>query len=193
MNPTAIEMDRRAPMAGSLKAIEDETGHTPLARLDLRQRGAWSRMWLKLEWCNPNRSIKDRTAMGLLGSLHDRGLLTPRTRLVESTSGNLGVALAAAARRLGVGFIAVVDPKASPQTVAAMRSAGARVDVVHDTDLTGGYLHARLARVQALLADGDEHLVWPDQYHNPAGPWIHYPPRHRRSTGRCADGWMPSW
>jgi len=168
----------RTRMPRVLAAIENEIGNTPLARLDVRAHGRWLPIHLKLEWWNPTGSIKDRTAAGLVSGLVHSGALTPRSRLVESTSGNLGVAVASMARRLGVGFVAVVDPKASPRNVARMRAAGATVETVHDRDRVGGYLLARLDRVRALLEAGDQDLVWLDQYHSPAGPDMHY-----RTTG----------
>jgi 2,3-diaminopropionate biosynthesis protein SbnA len=173
-NPARLATGPRTGISRALESIEAETGNTPLARLDLRLRGDWRSVHLKLEWWNPTGSIKDRTAVGLVQQLNTVGELTPRTRLIESTSGNLGVALASIARRLGIEFVAVVDPKASPRNVARMRAAGALIERVHDRDLMGGYLLARLDRVRALLERGGHELVWTDQYHNPAGPGMHY-------------------
>jgi len=164
----------RTSISRELKAIGQTIGNTPLIRLDLKLRGVWRSIYLKLEWWNPAGSIKVRTAVGLLNQLNDDGVLTPRTRLVESTSGNLGVALAFLARRLGIEFVAVVDPKISKRSVAQMRAAGALVDAVTEADPDGGYLAARLARVRTLLAADGHDLAWPDQYHNDAGPQMHY-------------------
>jgi hypothetical protein len=69
-------------------------GRTPLVDVALRVDGRWRRVGLKLESHNPAGSIKDRTAYSLIRSLECMEELRPGDRLVESTSGNLGVALA---------------------------------------------------------------------------------------------------
>lgn len=67
---------------------------TPLLRLNVAHRGRVRRLGLKLEDHGPTGSVKDRSAVGLLRSLHDERPLVPGTVVVESTSGNLGLALA---------------------------------------------------------------------------------------------------
>ena len=158
----------------ALSTVLEAIGRTPLVRLNRVVGDVRPPVYLKLEWWNPTGSIKDRTAIGLVRQLNTAGELTPSTRLVESTSGNLGVALASITRRLGLEFVAVVDPKASPRNVARMRAAGALIESVHDADPMGGYLLARLDRVRTLLDQGGDELVWTDQYHSPAGPGMHY-------------------
>ena len=106
--------------------------------------------------------------------------------LVESTSGNLGVALASAARALGISFTAVVDPSLSPVLAERMTGLGAELSEVSRRDAQGGYLSARLDRVAALLA-AEPALVWTDQYHNPANPLAHCqgtgPELHKQAPG----------
>jgi N-(2-amino-2-carboxyethyl)-L-glutamate synthase len=127
---------------------------------------------LKLESANQWGSIKDRTALGLVISVANR-LDDPGATLIESTSGNLGVALAAIAKNLGRRFVAVVDPHLSPALAAKMIQAGAQLEYVTQPDRQGGYLDARLARVAQLL-ETVPGAVWTDQYHNPANPLAHY-------------------
>ena len=147
-------------------------GDTPLVRVALVVGGRRRPVHLKLEGANPCGSLKDRTAASLLDDLERRGALAPGSILVESTSGNLGVALAWLARRRGYRFVAVVDPKTTPENVARMRRLGARVERVVTPDATGGYLLSRLERVRELCATS-EAFVWPDQYTNPANPRAH--------------------
>jgi N-(2-amino-2-carboxyethyl)-L-glutamate synthase len=147
-------------------------GDTPLVRVALVVGGRRRPVHLKLEGANPCGSLKDRTAASLLDDLERRGALAPGSILVESTSGNLGVALAWLARRRGYRFVAVVDPKTTPENVARMRRLGARVERVVKPDATGGYLLSRLERVRELCATS-EAFVWPDQYTNPANPRAH--------------------
>jgi 2,3-diaminopropionate biosynthesis protein SbnA len=132
---------------------------------------------LKLEGHNPGGSIKDRTALSLIESLGRRGALRPGAIVIDSTSGNLGVALAMIARARGYEFVAVVDPKTTDENLAKMRAMGAQIDLVGQRDENGGYLLSRLARVRELCASSDA-FVWTDQYSNPANPAAHL-----RSTG----------
>jgi N-(2-amino-2-carboxyethyl)-L-glutamate synthase len=147
-------------------------GDTPIARIALTIRGRTRTVHLKLEGANPCGSLKDRTAASLVDDLERRGLLHHGSVLVESTSGNLGVALAWIARRRGYRFVAVVDPKATPENLIRLRRLGARIELVETPDEAGGYLLSRLQRVRELCASSDA-LVWPDQYSNPANPRAH--------------------
>ena len=147
-------------------------GGTPLRPVAFRIRGTSRIVHLKLEGANPCGSLKDRTAQSLLDDLEQRGLLARDSILVESTSGNLGVALAWLARRRGYRFVAVIDPKTTPENVARLRMLGGRIELVETPDPAGGYLLARIERVRRLCASSADY-VWPDQYANPANPRAH--------------------
>ncbi|MBB6040037.1 pyridoxal-phosphate dependent enzyme [Phytomonospora endophytica] len=133
-------------------------------------------MRLKLEAENPWGSIKDRTARSLLDELEKSAPLEPGAMIVESSSGNAGVALAALSRQRGYRFTAVVDPRTSPANIQNMKKYGALVDIVTDPDEYGGYLLTRLKRVEELVKERGYH--WTDQYSSPANPEVHY-----RETG----------
>jgi cysteine synthase A len=147
-------------------------GNTPIVRVELRLAGSARPVHLKLEGANACGSLKDRTAASLVADLERRGLLQRASCIVESTSGNLGVSLAWIARASGYGFVAVVDPKTTPENLSRLRRLGARIERVEMPDKAGGYLLSRLARVRELLASSDR-FVWPDQYTNPANPRAH--------------------
>lgn len=147
-------------------------GNTPVAKITFTVRGRRRLVHLKLEGANPCGSLKDRTAASLIADLEQRGALTAGSTLVESTSGNLGIALAAIARRRGYRFVAVVDPKTTPENMRRLRRLGARVVCADKPDAAGGYLLSRLERVHELCASSDA-VVWPDQYSNPANPRAH--------------------
>ncbi len=160
---------------------------TPLAEVELVIEGRPRRVRLKLESGNRWGSSKDRTALGLLGALEASGELQPGATVVESSSGNLGVALAAFTRQRGYGFVAVVDPRVSAANLRAMAELGARLELADEPDDQGGYLLARLQRVQELVdADG---YAWTNQYGHPANPGIHYaetaPELWRQSSDAC--------
>jgi N-(2-amino-2-carboxyethyl)-L-glutamate synthase len=145
---------------------------TPLVPVRLVVAGALRTIHLKLEGANPGGSLKDRTAAALVDDLEQRGELRRGSILVESTSGNLGVALARLARARGYGFVAVVDPKTTPENVERMRSFGARVERVEEPDGAGGFVLSRIERVRGLCAES-ERYAWPNQYENPANPRAH--------------------
>jgi 2,3-diaminopropionate biosynthesis protein SbnA len=148
-------------------------GNTPMRTISLLVGGVWRRVSLKLEGCNPAGSSKDRTAQALIANLKRRGLLKHSSIVVESTSGNLGVSLAYQCGKLGYQFLAVIDPKTSPEIRNRIHSLGARLEIVQEQDENGGYLLSRLKRVRELCAQSSAYL-WTDQYSNPANPAAHF-------------------
>src|SRR5690242_15364560 len=102
-------MGRAMNLRQALASFQADLGRTPLVPVQLTVGGRQHTCYLKLEWFNPTGSIKDRTAYGLLKDLVSRDRLHPDSVLVESTSGNLGVALAHYASRLRIEFVAIVD------------------------------------------------------------------------------------
>jgi N-(2-amino-2-carboxyethyl)-L-glutamate synthase len=130
-------------------------------------------VYLKLEGMNPTRSMKDRTAYGLIRALEEQGKLHPQSTLVESTSGNLGVALARLCQLKGMRFLAVVDPKTTRENMARMQDFDAQMAMVQEIDTSGGYLLTRLACIHQLVEEHPDYL-WTDQYTNPANPHIHF-------------------
>ncbi len=151
----------------------------------MRVAGEARKVWLKLEGTNPSGSVKHRTALGLVRQLEDEGRIGPGQVLVESTSGNLGIALAHVAHQRGLSFHAVVDPKVQQPLLAQIRAMGATVEIVQEADSQGSYLEARLARVRELVTSSA--YVWTNQYENPANPAAHAtttgPELSRQSTG----------
>lgn len=119
----------------------------------------------KLEMLNPFGSMKDRPARFIVEEGLRTGRLCPGMRLVESTSGNLGVALAVAAKLRGLTFTAVVDPNTSPTNLRLLELFGAEVDMVTELDDAGGYLQSRVARARQL-AESLPDAVWVNQYAN---------------------------
>jgi 2,3-diaminopropionate biosynthesis protein SbnA len=155
----------------TLHKLRTSIGRTPLARIVVRIDGTPRDVHLKLESANPYGSLKDRTAWSLVQSI---GLerLRHSPALVASTSGNLGLALAAIARLAGVRFIAVVDPCLPPGICREMRAQGAQLETVSAPDPQGGYLGSRLRRVQELCTAMPGCLV-ADQYCSSANPAAH--------------------
>jgi N-(2-amino-2-carboxyethyl)-L-glutamate synthase len=148
-------------------------GNTPIESIYLMLGGEPRKIYLKMESENPTGSVKDRTAYGLLQSLETQGRLYPGAVVVESTSGNLGVALSFLCKIKGYRFIAVIDPKTTQENIARMQTLDAEIEMVEQPDENGGYLLSRLRRVRELCERNDNY-VWTDQYSNPANPLIHY-------------------
>lgn len=101
------------------------------------------------------------------------GTLGPDTVLVESSSGNSGVALSTIAASHGIPFVCITDPRCNPAAVKLMRALGADVRIVEKAHPEAGYLQARLDAVAALCAADDRYL-WLNQYANPANWLTHY-------------------
>ncbi|AOS63791.1 2,3-diaminopropionate biosynthesis protein SbnA [Actinoalloteichus hymeniacidonis] len=130
-------------------------------------------MHLKCEGFNFAGSIKIKAALEMVQAAERAGVLHPGGTLVESSSGNLGVALSTIAANLGYRFICVTDPRCAPTSVTMMRALGAEVHVVRQPDGRGGYLGTRIARVRELCA-ADPELIWLNQYANPGNWRAHY-------------------
>jgi cysteine synthase A len=130
-------------------------------------------VFLKLEGFNITGSIKVKTAIGLVEDLERRGMARPHeTVLVESSSGNLGLALSLVCAIKGYKFICVTDPNATRATIRGMELYGAKVIVVEDRDAVGGYLGTRLKQIDQIL-QSDPNAVWLNQYANPANKNVH--------------------
>jgi cysteine synthase A len=130
-------------------------------------------VFLKLEGFNVTGSIKVKTAVGLIEDLEQRGLAKPHeTVIVESSSGNLGIALSMVCAIKGYRFICVTDPNVNRANVRGMEVYGAEVIVVEDCDSAGGYLQARFKAIDNILAS-EANAIWLNQYNNIANKNVH--------------------
>jgi 2,3-diaminopropionate biosynthesis protein SbnA len=146
-------------------SINTCVGDTPLVRLGRCFPDPRHEVIAKLEMLNPVGSMKDRPARFIMEQGLATGALRPGMRLVESTSGNLGVALAALSKLHGLTFTAVVDPKTTPSNLRMLETFGAEVDMVSQRDTSGGFLGTRIRRAREL-AEGCPKSVWVNQYAN---------------------------
>ena len=148
-----------------ISAYLDCVGQTPLVRLATPALANVD-VFAKLEFTNPTGSVKDRAARYIIEMLLRRGTIDRRTVLIESSSGNFGIALAARAAIHGLRFICVVDPMIASANEALLNAFGAEVVKVTAPDQQGGYLKTRLRRVEELRRSFDN-AYWIDQYSNP--------------------------
>jgi len=159
--------------AGAPWGVLSAIGNTPLVALEKVFADAPFRLFGKLEMLNPGGSIKDRAAVRMLMEGREQGRIGPRTTVIESSSGNLGIGLAQACLRLGIRFVCVVDTCITPSNLAVLKAYGAQVEMVDRPHRVGGsLLEARIARVQALCAELPD-SIWINQYANEMNAMAH--------------------
>ena len=129
-------------------------------------------VYLKIEGLNPAGTVKLKAAVSMVEDAERNGTLRAGGRLIESSSGSLGIALALVSAAKGYHFVCVTDPNASPQSLDVIRALGAQVVVVDRRDAAGGYLSSRIAYVEERLA-ADPGLVWLNQYANRTNWLVH--------------------
>ena len=130
-------------------------------------------LFLKCEGFNFAGSVKVKPAAEMVRAAEQAGRLTPRSILVESSSGNLGVALSMIAASKGYRFLCVTDSRCNLSTRQLMKALGGEVHLITEPDPESGFLGARLDYVRTLCAS-DDRYVWLNQYANP-GNWLaHY-------------------
>lgn len=162
--------------------LPDESNPSPLVRINKLNPAPAFALYAKLEWMNPLGSVKDRAAWEMLRDLEARGVLgsgAPGRGLVEPTSGNTGLSLAALAGARGYAMRAVVPNKVPLENKLLLRVAGAELEVINDElcpmpGLGDGSIN--IARSHAR-AQPDRYAM-PNQYANQANVAA-----HARTTG----------
>jgi 2,3-diaminopropionate biosynthesis protein SbnA len=130
-------------------------------------------LFLKCEGFNFAGSIKLKAASEMVEAAERDGLLRPGSILIESSSGNLGVALSMIAASKGYRFMCVTDSRCNLSTRWLMEALGSQVHVITEPDVHSGFLGARLTFVRALCAS-DPRYVWLNQYTNEDNWKAHY-------------------
>lgn len=142
-------------------------------------------LYLKCEGFNFAGSVKLKAAAAMVEAAEREGVLTADSIIVESSSGNLGIALSLIAASRGLKFTCITDPRCNPASMRVMRALGAEVRVVADKDANGGYLGGRIAFVRGLC-ESDRRYVWLNQYANRNNWMAHY-----RETAPAIDRAFP--
>lgn len=150
----------------------DKVGNTPTVELTVEELHNVL-ITAKLEYFNPSGSVKDRAASYILGQLLGQNRIDINTTVIESSSGNFGVALAAYCKKYGLNFICVVDPHITTPNEMLIRAYGARVIKVTQPDENGGYLLSRIRKVKELIAT-IRNSYWINQYGNPLNADAYY-------------------
>jgi len=157
-----------AHRGGVFDDIVDAIGNTPLVGIQSLSPDPSVRLYAKLEGANPSGSVKDRIAAALVDDLEAKGQLGPGKVLLESTSGNTGIALALVARRRGYPLSVVMADNVSPERRTLVRAFGAAIiDSPGSLGSNGAIAKAR------DLANKDSRYALADQYGNEVNSTAH--------------------
>ena len=150
-------------------------GGTPLLELThlAKQEGLKARILAKLEFFNPAGSAKDRVALNMILDAEEKGLLKPGSTIIEPTSGNTGIGLAAVATVRGYKTIIVMPDSMSAERKILMGAYGAELVLTPGAE----GMTAAIAKAEALAAAIPNSFI-PDQFSNTANAQAHY-----QSTG----------
>lgn len=162
----------RAATPKKVESVLDLIGDTPLLEIRRLARGLAPgvRISAKLEGFNPGGSVKDRPALKMLQEGIKSGKLNTGKTLIDSTSGNTGIALAMIGRVLGYPVELVMPSNVSTERKRIIRAFGAKV--VYSDPLEGSDGAIQLCR--KILAENPEKYFKPDQYFNPMNSQAHY-------------------
>ena len=157
------------------ESVTELVGNTPLLALNRigDALGLKAKIYAKLESFNPASSAKDRIALAMIEDAEARGLLTEGATIIEPTSGNTGIGLAAIGCARGYRVIIVMPDTMSIERQKLMRAYGAEVVLTPGKEGMKG----AIARAEALKAETPASFI-PNQFENPANPHAHY-----RTTG----------
>jgi len=147
--------------------LTDLIGGTPL--LQLNRMFPDRRAWAKLECFNPAGSAKDRVAAAMIADAEERGLLQPGATIIEPTSGNTGIGLAAVAVPKGYRVMLTMPDSMSEERRALLRAYGAELVLTPGADGMNG----AIAKAQELAAEISGSFI-PGQFDNPANAKAHY-------------------
>ena len=151
--------------------ITRHIGHTPLLRVRLFEREfPGLEVYAKAEWFNPGGSVKDRPALSMIEDGERRGALTRDKVIIDSTSGNTGIAYALVGAAKGYRVKLVMPGNVSAERKALVTAFGAEIVYSDAGDGSDGAIH----KVRDLVAEDPDLYFYPDQYSNPANPRAHY-------------------
>jgi cysteine synthase B len=157
-----------APPADGLEAVVGNTPLLPLRRLAELPPGV--QVYAKAEWFNPGGSVKDRPALNILRAARASGQLSDGKRLLDSTSGNMGIAYATFGAALDLPVTLAIPANASRERLAILRVLGAELILTDPLEGSDGAI--RVAR--QLAAEYPQRYFYADQYNNPANWQAHY-------------------
>ena len=163
------------PLAYTRESVRNAihlVGNTPLVRINRITRGLKRgvEIYAKLEWYNPGGSVKDRAALRMIEDAEKAGLLTEDKIILDSTSGNTGIAYAWIGAIKGYRVELVMPSNVSEERKKIIMAFGARI--IFSDPMEGSDGAIRLAR--RLYEENPHKYFKPDQYNNPSNPQAHY-------------------
>ena len=143
-----------------IQDITDLIGNTPLLKIDNKIK-----YYAKMEGSNLFGSVKDRAAKYLMEKAYDDGIIKNDTVIIESSSGNFGIALAGMCKIKGNSFICVVDPNVTEINKKIIKLLGAEIVIARESDQNGSYVHNRIQIVKEYVKNHTD-VYWTNQYEN---------------------------
>ena len=153
----------------SLEGLVGNTPLIPLRRITAHLNPA-VQVFAKAEWFNPGGSVKDRPALNIIRTALASGALSAGKRLLDSTSGNMGIAYATFGAAMGIPVTLAMPANASPERISILSALGAELVLTDPLEGSDGAL--RVARQMA--GDHPERYFYANQYDNPANWMAHY-------------------
>ena len=155
---------------GIYHSVEQLVGNTPLLSVAHyeKARGLQATLLVKLERCNPAGSVKDRVALEMLRQAEQHGALKPGGTVIEPTSGNTGIGLAAMAAARGYRVILTMPASMSTERRAILKAYGAELVLVNEGGMAGA-----VAKAEELAREIPGSFL-AGQFDNPANPAAHY-------------------
>ncbi len=154
-----------------ITSIVDTIGNTPLVRLrHLEKETQGTRIYLKLEYCNPGGSVKDRPALNMIRDAIKTGRLTKDKTIIDATSGNTGVAYSMIGAALGYKVALVMPANVSQARKNITQAFG--TTLIYSDPMEGS--DGAIRHCHKVVADNPEAYAYLDQYSNPANPGAHY-------------------
>ena len=164
-----------------MDSILEAIGNTPLVRLRRCAPANGAELWVKLEYCNPSGSMKDRMALAMIEGAERDGLISPGDTIVEYTGGSTGPGLALVCGAKGYRALIVIADCYTEERLQLMRALGADLDVIPSIEgrpkVTPQDIENMVARA-GELAQATGHYAT-DQFNNP-----YIIPGHRDHLGR---------
>jgi cysteine synthase B len=155
-------------------SLEAQVGNTPLLQLKRIAETAGLphevQLFAKAEWFNPSGSVKDRPALNIIKTAERQGHLRPGMTLLDSTSGNMGIAYAMLGAARGYHVKITLPSNAIPERIAILRSYGAELIFTDPLDGSDGAIR----EVRRLAAEASDDVYYANQYNNPANWQAHY-------------------